>query len=184
MLGLSLGLGMQGPAYTLAKLLPGNLLANPVADQDAGWSSANGAGTATDLTLNALGLFDGVQMASGGAIWHRLNHTTEPTIASGTTYFCTVFVQFGTSGFAMTTLRNTTGGTESRFRINTAGTVDQTAGGAGAISDQDISAYIGDTYRITFTYVPNFSTGLSFGIGPGSTTSGENVIVLGAGLTT
>jgi len=153
-----------------------NLLSRAITSITTGWTQ-NGA-SGSNLALNALALFPGVAVTSNGAIWHRLTHTDEPAVTNGASYHLRVFFKFGTSGKLMVTLRNNASATENRFLIDANGILSLVSG---AFSNIRLTAVGGDgVYRLDANFVPSFTGALSFGLGPGSATSGESVIVLGA----
>lgn len=155
-----------------------NLLTHSAAAVSGGWHPSGGS--AQDLSLGALGVFDGCRIASNGATWHRLLHSARPDLAAATPYSLSVWVSLGTSNQAVVILRNNNGGTESRVLATAAGTTIQSEQ-AGTLTD--ISQHqTGSVLQLTLTFTPNFSNDLNLGIGPASPVPGETLDVLGAQL--
>jgi hypothetical protein len=153
-----------------------NLLSRAITGISTGWS-LNGA-SGSNLALNALALFPGVTVTSNGAIWHRLMHADEPAVTNGASYHLRVFFKFGTSGKILVTLRNNASSAEHRFLIDSNGVISLASGAFSNIGLTPLG--VDGVYRLDANFVPNFTGPLSFGLGPGSATSGESVIVLGA----
>ena len=148
----------------------------------SGASTANwltSGATLTQLSGSYLGAFAGVRVTSTGADWNRLE-TSDLSWTSGQTYNLTFFYVAGTSGRARLNLRDNTAGTESRANgpigAVVAGTVN-----AGAVTNVTTETLPGGVYKTTYTFVPNNTTNLGrVGIGPDSTTAGQDIIALGA----
>lgn len=153
-----------------------NLLSRAITSMSTGWT-LNGASGST-LALNALALFPGVAVTSNGAIWHRLMHADEPAVTNGASYHLRVFFKFGTSGKILVTLRNNASSAEHRFLIDSNGVISLASGAFSNIVLTPLG--VDGVYRLDANFVPSFTGALSFGLGPGSATSGESVIVLGA----
>lgn len=169
----------RGPLRT-ALLEPAatNLMTRSVASATTGWTT-NGA-NATNLALDALGRFAGVRVASKGAIWHRLDHLDEPAVTNSASYHLSAFVIFGSSGKILVTLRNWSAGVESRIELST-GAISVLGSGAGLLSNARLTALgVDSAYRVDLEMSPNFTGGLSIGFGPGSSTSGADMILLAA----
>lgn len=156
-----------------------NILSFSEAAVGAGWSPSGAS--ASNLALGALGQFAGCRVASNGATWHRLLHAQRPILSSGVPYRVTCWLQHGTSGQAVIILRDNIGGTESRLLATAEATTVQ-AVSAGEISETSAITVDG-TVVLSFVFTPNFSRDLNFGIGPASSTAGEDVTVLGAQVT-
>lgn len=147
------------------------------ATSGSGWSDSGSS--STNLSENALGMFQGVSVASGGQGWHRTSTTC--TVTSGTDYAATVFYRAGTSNRLRIVLRDGSGATESRVggEIGSLVVNESNAGTASILSEEDLPDNV---KKITIKYTPNFSGNLGLGIGPDSNTSGETVIAYGAQL--
>jgi hypothetical protein len=155
-----------------------NLVSNPKV-QASGWS-ALGGGTETDLSLNALGYFDGMSYSSNGATWHRV-YAPFITYTASTEYAITLYVRAGTSGNIRITHRDETGSGHETFLYGALDSeLTKSAENAGTIGPVTKTLLPdGSTYLIQYIYTPDFSGNGSIGIGPESTTVGETVILLG-----
>lgn len=152
-----------------------NLLSQASIRLANGWVQ-NGS-DAADLSLNELGLFNGVLVASKGAIWHRLACPNKPTVTSGATYHISTFFKFGTSGKIMISLRNNAQEIENRFEV-TGSTVSLLSGAFTNITVKQIGT--AGVYRLDCDFVPTYSGSVNVGIGPSGATAGENITLLGA----
>ncbi len=155
-----------------------NLL--PYSDPTLGGWNPSGATIENQTTLS-LGIFYGTKVISGGFDWHRINDTNL-SVTSGTDYSCTLFYKVGTSGNVLLNLRDGTNSTETRIggTIGSCSVLRENAGIAALLSEE----LIGDgVYRMQVKFTPNATIStFSFGGGPYSTTSGEDVIILGGQL--
>lgn len=150
------------------------------------WSAASAtnwgavSSIATDLSLNALGVFNGVQVASTGSGWNRLEEGVSGTATSGETLAITVWYRGGTSGNCRITLRNSTVAAESTLQ-GPVGALIVASANAGAVTILSQTSLPDGTHEVqlTITLTANFSF-FSVGIGPNSTTAGEDIIALGA----
>lgn len=157
-----------------------NLLTHSNASLGGGWSE--GATQSTNLSLNALGLFAGVSVASTGAGWGRLLHDDLPEVTAGRAYHFTLYYRAGTSGRLRVIFR-TSSGQESRFAGPIGGTFGVSSTNAGAViirSDRLLAD--GQTRVLSVALTAAVSGGLSVGIGPDSTTAGHTIILLAAQL--
>ena len=150
-------------------------LGEVTATSGQGW--ADSSSVSTNLSENALGMFQGVSIASSGQDWHRIS--TNITVTSGTDYAATVFYRAGTSNRLRIVLRDSNGETESRV-TNAIGSLAVTATAAGTVSILSEEDLPDNVKKITIKYTPNFSGNLGFGFGPDSNTSGETVIAYAA----
>lgn len=151
-----------------------NLLLNSTATA-SNWTVDSSV--ATDLALNALGYFPGVEVASTGVLWSRLKASVDVT--GGIPYALTLIYRAGTSGQARVVFSGLPGG-ESQF---------SGVAGSSAVSRTDIGTITSATetlladglsYLIHLVFTPTSSGALSIGLGPQSSVSGETVIFLGA----
>ncbi|WP_208347310.1 phage head spike fiber domain-containing protein [Pseudaestuariivita rosea] len=151
-----------------------NILPHAIATRNS-WSRSGA--TVTDVSLNALGLFPGVSVISEGQNWHRiLDHAT---LNMGQAYSVTIYYRAGTSGMAAVTLKDGGSGASSSVG-GTAGALTLDSNAAGAVTDlAEVLLPDAQTYRMRFTYVPNFTGAFNIGFGPNSRTAGEDVILLG-----
>jgi hypothetical protein len=132
---------------------------------------------ATNLSLNVLGVFDGVSVASNGGAWHRFS-ILGGDLVSGTDYSITVWYKGGTASTPKISVRNNTTGTDSGAS-GSPGDFSIVATNAGSLSIVS-QTLIGDVHKIVLSFTPNADGVLKLGIGPNSTTVGETVIALGA----
>jgi len=139
--------------------------------------AASGA-TAANLALGALGVFNGCEVTSGGATWHRLNNNLG-TLASSTYAIC-FYYRAGTSGECRVVLRDGPSTLESRLE-GAAGALAISNQAAGTLSDvTETLLSDGLTYQVRALFTPSAASTYSIGLGPNSTTAGETVILLGA----
>lgn len=144
-----------------------------------GWADTNGA-TTTNLSLNALGVFDGASVSSGGTVSAFLQVLPIATLVSGSVYPFRVFYRAGTSGSVVIHLRNTVAVSDTDIG-GTTGSISVIRANAGTISDlSEVLLADGVTYMASFYLTANGSSTYNLGIGPNTTTSGETVIALGA----
>lgn len=152
-----------------------NIVKSSVLVDDSNWDA--GSATLTELSLNRLGFFPGLEIASGGESFHRAVQNTGQSLGPGT-ISVDVYYEEGSSGFM-------------RIRItDDVGDLSQVAGeigadswfqndGLGIVSDINDRAF-GDIRRITFLIeLTESKSGIDVSIGPHSTTAGETVIVHG-----
>lgn len=159
-----------------------NLLPNSQARIGTGWALSGATGE--NLSLNALGAFAGVNVVSGGALWHRLLCEARPSLTSGMAYCLTFWFKFGSSGQARIAVRNNADTPESVVNL-TATTATLGAQNAGTLTASELAALgVDDVYRARLSLVPNFTGEVNFGIGPNSATSGGSIVILGAQLET
>lgn len=166
------------PQGLLIEPMATNLLTHSNIALGAGWSE--GATSSTNLSLNALGMFDGVSVAGSGANWARLVHADQPSVVATQTYFFTLFYQAGTSGRIRVIFRSPAG-QESRFAGPIGGALSVLSDDVGAISilsDQLLAD--GVSRVLSVSLAASVSQALSIGIGPDSTTAGETITLLGA----
>lgn len=141
------------------------------------WS--NVGATSVNLALNHLGLFTGVQVISGGAVWHRLQ-TPALSLTLATKYFVTFWYLEGTSGRARIVIRGATSATESVL-TGPAGALTLISSAAGAVSD--LVNYLptpAGVCKVTFSFIPNVTEAFSPSLGPDSAVISEDIIALGA----
>ncbi|RMD92872.1 MAG: hypothetical protein D6811_06090, partial [Alphaproteobacteria bacterium] len=164
------------PLGLLAEPAAQNLVHEAVAGT-GGWSALNA--TLTDLALGAMGLFPGLQVASGGANWHRAQVVTGAWNA-GAPLRLSVWYVAGSSGEIMVNIRNVTAGVES-VATGAAGAVAPLSAGAGPITDVANLTLAGGVQKVEMTFTPDAAAAEGrLGVGPNSTVVGEDVVVLGA----
>lgn len=141
-----------------------------------GWSS--GGSTAANLALNALGVFQGVQVASAGSEAHALT-STGFNVTAAAVYQVSVWYRAGTSGRLRAVITRATGGAQSVVR-GAIGSAAVTISSAGAISGVTDVAVADGCRRLTFAYIAAATDTVTLGIGPDSLTSGQNIVALAA----
>jgi hypothetical protein len=156
-----------------------NLIVQSEVVDGTGWTDI--ASISTNLTDNALGVFNGVSIASNGATFQRLVTATDPTVVSGTTYVFSCLLKQGTSGRLRITFRNNTASTETNLNglFGNLIPISSTTGSAEVISQYEFGP---DVTAVSIRYTPNFSGAVSVGIGPDSAVVGETVIAYAAQL--
>ncbi len=144
--------------------------------QGSSWT--NQAATITDLSDNALGVFDGASVASQGSTWNRL--ASSLTLVAGTTYAATVWFKKGTASNFRITFRSSPLAAETHVEGDFSSPPSNTITGAGtasAISQTDLG---NDIKKVSFLFVPTSSGTHTLGFGPTTTTAGETAILYGA----
>lgn len=157
-----------------------NLVHHAVAGA-AQWSALGT--THTQLTLNAFGFFPGMRVASGGANWHRAQ-TSGGGWSAGAPLTITAFYQAGTSGSASVVLRNNTEGVDSSLS-GPVGALTQNVLSAGVFSNISNVSFGGGLHMVTANMTPgDDAVDTRIGMGPVSSVSGEDIIILGMQLET
>lgn len=155
-----------------------NLLAHSDARFGVGWSDV--AVTCQNLSLNALGMFDGVHVASSGVRWARLTHDALPDVTAGQSYTFTLLYRAGTSGRIRCIFRTSTG-LESRLAGAIGGPLADLGAAAGVMQvASDVVLSDGMTRMLHVSFTAAASGQLSIGIGPDSPTDGETITLLAA----
>ena len=155
-----------------------NLLRQSVTLFGPGWNIAGQGGAAANLNLNAMGLFPGVQIASGGADWHRLRSGTLPTVVSGTSYVLWAYYRAGSSKRARIVFRNGTGGVETYAAGNVGDLQLQDRAASSSAGVRNVNLGNGNFF-VELRCTANFSGPVELGFGPDSIIAGKDVIVLG-----
>jgi len=157
-----------------------NLLVRSETVNGTGWVDISS--TSTNLTDNALGVFDGVSISSNGADFHRLAVANSVDVTSGTVYAFSCLVKQGTSGRLKITIRDTVSATESSIK-GAFGSLTVTATGAGSLELISERVFAPDIIQVSVRFTPNFSgASCKPSIGPDSAVSGETVIAYAAQL--
>lgn len=145
----------------------------------ANWANSS-ALSRTDSNENALGVFDGVIVASNGSSWHGTNSPAFTT-SSGFVYTVTAWIKKGTSPNFAVRLRDHAGSKETRVEGVWGSSSLVAVANAGPSSNESIT-YITDTLAVvSFTITINSTSPSTYvRISPASTTSGETIIALGA----
>lgn len=141
--------------------------------------SASGV-TATPLTLGAMGVFPGVNVASSGASWNRLNTTVD--VVDTLTYSATIYCRFGSSGKLRIVFRDPSASTESVLAVTSSSTtvVSTVAGGLTPVSNTVMAD--GITYEVVLLFTAIKDGEMLFGLGPNTGASGDDVVLLAAQL--
>lgn len=134
--------------------------------------------TLNALTENALGVFPGVRVASGGADWHRYT-LPEATFVAGDAYAMSVWYRAGSSGSVRLTMQ-----VGSPFVLlgltGAPGALSAQSQTGGSLTGVVNEALGGGVFKCTFSFSVAAGTTGRWGIGPNSTTVGRDVIVYGA----
>lgn len=135
--------------------------------------------TSINLSLGHLGgHFNGVQVASGGAVWNRVQSSLVSLTATSL-YYVTFWYKVGTSGRVRMVMRGVTSTNETRL-AGTVGNVmvlTETAGTVSDIIQRQVST--DGIYQYSFGFIAGATESYQPGLGPDSATVGENVICLG-----
>lgn len=116
-----------------------------------------------------------VIVTSAGATWHRI--TTAYTATEGVLLYWQAFVIAGTSGKILIEHRV---GSSSTLLTGTIGnTLTATNTSAGTVTYLGIEDVGNGIKRIYGTFLPNYSSAYTLGVGPYSATAGETIVVLG-----
>jgi hypothetical protein len=154
-----------------------NLITHSEATQ-TNWP-AYGASTVTDLSEDALGVFPGISVASGGQTWHASSPASISLTASEV-YCLTIWYAAGTSNELYVAVKDVTTADEVRAKgvIGSLATSGQ-AGSMSILSDEGLS---GGVRRLSVTVTPSNTGAHDLIVGPNSATSGQTVKVYGAQL--
>jgi hypothetical protein len=153
-----------------------NIVPYSVSDS-TNWTAAGSS--LTDLSLNALGVFDGLAISTNGQLFANA-YVGNISVTSGTTYTTTVFYREGTSGSIRFNLREDATGNQTLLAGSIGGSYTNVSSDAGTYTEiDDVLLADGLTRMFTAIYVPNFTGTMSFRVGPQSSTAGEDVISLG-----
>lgn len=136
-----------------------------------------------DLSLNALGAFDGCRVASTGADWNRAHQDAQ--VASGQPHVLTLYYRGGSSGRLYIQFKGTTAaGSVSSVVAGPVGAPAVESGSAGAVQVLEDRALAGGPDRVVrIAITPVASGALNIGVGPGSAVQGADITVLAAMLT-
>ncbi len=172
------GAALSGIAY-LDEPASTNLQTKSECEDGDGWVSFNA--TLTNLSLNALGRFPGVQVASTGTQFGYVRPDSANLIAvtSGMAYNFTWWYRAGTSGQVRVNLRNNTTA-ETSVLAGLVGNIaidNETAGTFSSIQNKNLG---GSDYLCQFTFTPNGTSDYQNRLGHNSAVVGETVVALGA----
>ncbi len=162
-----------GQSYLLLEDTRSNLMTHSEINT-SDWSTSGA--TLTDLSLNALGEFHGVSVASGGANWHRCFRNV--TCNAATSYAVQLFWDVGSSGKIVLQLKSNVTGM-STLAGGPAGSIASNSSAEGPITIlEDAVINGGSTRMLQIHWVPATTGSYSIGIGPDSVTAGQTVIPL------
>jgi len=157
-----------------------------------GWSQSSGQ-TPVDLSLNALGVFDGVRLTSNGQTWHgiKTNLGQLPTLTASTSYVYSVWFKPGDldpSNKLRLQIRDTSLGSGLLVRktISSSDHFSASSYTVGSVPTQGTAEVLsvenaGDSViRLNIKFVPAAtSTNYQVNIGPNTGTVGKSIIALG-----
>ncbi len=138
-----------------------------------------GTKTASPLEIYP-GFTDAAVVPSGGATWHRANAGTGGSVTAGVPLTCVAVYAPGTSGRVLVIVT----GTASAGVGGNAGSVWVDHESGGPITNLVRTALPSGGYVITFTWTPNFTGPVNFGIGAFSTVADQTVIAGGGWIET
>ena len=163
-----------------------NLLPYSAADT-TNWTELTSNTTETQLNLNALGQFSGVEVKTNtGLGWHRLGTGYVTAVTQSTEYTATFYYRTGTSGNARLQIRSDVDMGSNNFESLIQGRTDGSDWNyiqqdVGTISDI-VTTLMADglTYKTSYKFVPSASFNVSLAIGPASGGANDTIIALGA----
>ena len=135
-----------------------------------------GAVTTTDREDNALGVFNGTSVTSGGASWSRVKRNI--VVTSGTVYSGTFFYKQGTSERVHLVMRANSLESVISGEQGSIATVSNSAGVISVESEEDY----GGIRKVTFKWTAIYTGSAEIGIGAGTNDVGEDVILYAAQL--
>lgn len=140
-----------------------------------GWYTSGA--TLTNLSLNALGVFDGALITGQGADWHRV--TRNASLTGGVSYVLSAYVRAGTSGRLVVQIKDNSTGSSSVLGggIDALSTESTSIGAVSVLSNEVMGD--GVTRYIQIAVTPDNSSSFNIGLGPDTTTAGDDVIILG-----
>ena len=144
------------------------------------WGGSTSNTTYSNLSLNALGIFPGVEITTTtGAAWHRISTGFNVPFVSGTKYAVTFYYREGTSGYVRLQFRYNS--QESNIQGPADGSSWTLNQNIGSISNVTTTLMDGQsTYKTSYIFTPNFTGNAAMGIGIGIASAGTTVIALGA----
>jgi hypothetical protein len=151
-----------------------NLLQHSVASVS---NRSSAGGILTNLTLGALGLFQGVSIASLGAKSDRM-HPPIISLAANVSYTISVLFRSGTSTTGRSVPRNKAAGLNSMI----AGDIgDFIPAGlyTGGLNQKKFQTFADGTHYFKAEFTPSRTDDYLIGFGPHSSTSGEDIAILG-----
>jgi hypothetical protein len=155
-----------------------NLLLYSEVVGNTGWTD-NGS-TSTNLTDSALGVWDGVSVATNGKGFHFINSDTI-SVTTGDVLTFRVWVKAGTSNRLRINLRQVEPISASRVR-GEFGSLAADSDNAGTITSVKEEDWGNGIVAVSGTITVNFTGDFQLGIGPDSETAGNTVIAYAAQL--
>jgi hypothetical protein len=156
-----------------------NLLTYSEVVDGTGWSDSNS--TSTNLTDGALGVWDGVSVATNGELFAIINASDVAAVNTGDVLTFRVWVKAGTSGRVRVNLRRVDPVSTSRVR-GEFGSLSSDLNSAGPITSIREEDWGNGIVAVSGTITVNFTGNLQLGIGPDSAVAGETVIAYAAQL--
>jgi hypothetical protein len=156
-----------------------NLLTYSEVVDGTGWFDSNS--TSTNLTDGALGVWDGVSVATNGQLFAIINASGVAAVNTGDVLTFRVWVKAGTSGRVRVNLRQVDPVNASRVR-GEFGSLSSDLSSAGPITSIREEDWGNGIVAVSGTITVNFTGDLQLGIGPDSDVSGETVIAYAAQL--
>lgn len=139
-----------------------------------------GGAALTDLSLSALGTFPGLVVASNGAA-HHVARAPSGGFSVSTGYALTVWYRGGSANQVRMLLYDNTYAPSLFLDVQgppgNISVVEQRHGAISVLRNDDLG---GGNYRATFLFSLTDPTTSKWGFGPGSATTGEDVVILGA----
>jgi hypothetical protein len=156
-----------------------NLLTYSEVVKGTGW--VDSASTSTNLTDGALGVWDGVSVATNGGAFALINASDVAAVNTGDVLTFRVWVKAGTSGRVRVNLRQVDPVNASRV-LGEFGSVSSNISSAGPITSIREEDWGNGIVAVSGTITVNFTGDLQLGIGPDSDVAGETVIAYAAQL--
>ncbi|MEJ2003136.1 MAG: hypothetical protein P8X51_14665 [Maritimibacter sp.] len=133
----------------------------------------------TDLALNAFRMLQGISVANDGQIWHRAK-LSDYSYVAGTTYSASVWYAGGTANNVRMAILDGSAAPITNLALEGApDSIAAVISSGGTISNIRNTALDGGIWRLTFSFVTTADATAAWGVGPGSTVVGEDVVVLG-----
>ena len=163
----------------------GGMIVEPARTNQVIWSVSSAANwsavgsTLADLSQNVLGLFQGLSVASAGAVWHR---AAPPAISfDSTKTFCvTLWYSAGSANNIKAILYSTSSTPSTDLEVGgvpgAVGILKQDNGTVFDLRETDLGSGV---FRLSFCCTVDATISENWGVGPDSATSGQDVVVYG-----
>lgn len=167
-----------------------NLVKSSVIALGNSWEAA-GPASVVDLSLNELGVFSGVRVASGGQTWHAIKSNAANngiSLTANTSYTFSIWYKDGDvnpSGKIRITVKKLGVNQNSFFNrlssdpLNIADYTISNNASHGTISSIAVTELLSSVYKVNFKFVPATTGSYQIQVGPQSDVSGESIIALG-----